>query len=275
MEVLNDINCIWRNPMRNPAYGSTIKKIGWRAWLLFVMTLLVTLIITAPAALLAKVVEHAGNGQFVLANTAGTVWKGSATPAIRQRAGTLLVMEKLHWDISLLPLFTGKMVVEFRWDNVEQAQAMTMSATFGQIEIRNAIIPIQAVIIGELMPMLQPAQLSGQLQIRSDQFTFTKTGANGNAVAEWLNAGSVLSMVNPLGSYRINLAGTGERLDIMLGTISGVLVLEGSGSFSGAQGLRFQATAHAAADSKGSIDELLNNLGPETAPGVHTLNLMR
>ena len=85
----------------------------------------------------------------------------------------------------------------------------------------------------------------------------------------------MLSAVNPLGSYRINLTGAGERLDASLTTISGPLLLEGKGGFSRNQGLKFQATARAEENSKGSLDELLNNFGPESAPGVHTLNLMR
>ena len=261
--------------MRKSSNSSPINKIGWRALLLFAGAFVATLLVTAPATLLAAIVERSSSGQFVLANAAGTVWHGRAAPAIRQRAGTLLVLEKLSWDIALLPLFSGKIVARFQWDNEVQGQPMEVTVSYGQIEFRNALIPLQAVIIGELMPMLQPAQLSGQLQIRSEQLTFSKAGISGNAFAQWANAGSVLSTVNPLGSYSINLAGAGERLDITLGTISGTLLLEGSGSFTREQGLKFQATARAAADSKGSINELLNNLGPESAPGVHSLSLMR
>lgn len=261
--------------MKKPANSSANKKIGWRALLLFAIAFIVTLIVTAPATLVAKIAEGSSNGQFVLANAAGSVWQGSATPAIRQRSGSLLALENLHWDIDFLPLFTGKIIVQFKWDNVAQAQPMEATVSMGKIEFRNALIPLQAVLIGELMPMLQPAQLSGQLQIRSEQVTFSKLGINGNALAEWVNAGSVLSTVNPLGSYSINLAGAGERLDMTLVTTSGALLLEGNGSFTRDQGLKFQVTARAAADSKGRLDELLNNLGPESAPGVHSLNLMR
>lgn len=243
--------------------------------LLFALAFITTLLVTAPATLLAKIVEGSSKGQFVLANAAGTVWHGSAVPAIRQRAGKLLVLERLHWDIALLPLFGGKLLTRFQWDNAAQIQPVEVAASFGQVELRNVFVPLQAGLIGELMPILQPAQLSGQLLIRSEQLVFTKTGVTGNAVAEWANAGSVLSTVNPLGNYHINIAGAGERLDIMLGTTSGTLLLDGSGSFSREEGMKFQATARAAPDSKGSIDELLNNLGPESAPGVHNLNLMR
>ena len=252
-----------------------MKKIGWRALVLFAIAFFITLIVTAPATLLGRMVEVGSNGQLALANTSGTVWQGSATPVIRQRAGSLLALEKLHWDIAWLPLFTGKIITRLRWDNVEQALPMVATVSLTQIELRNAILPLQAALLGELTPMLQPVQLSGKMQIKSDLFTFSKSGISGNAIADWTNAGSVLSSVNPLGSYRINLAGAGEKLDVTLITTSGVLLLEGKGSFTRNQGLKFQATARAAAESKGSLDELLNNFGPESAPGVHAINLMR
>ena len=74
-----------------------MKKIGWRAFALFVIAFTVTLVITAPATLLARMVEAGSNGQFVLANATGTLWRGNATPAIRQRSGSLLA----HYEGSL------------------------------------------------------------------------------------------------------------------------------------------------------------------------------
>lgn len=252
-----------------------MKNIGWRTWLLFVGAFFVTLIVTAPATLLARMVEGSSNGQFVLANATGTVWQGNAIPALRQRTGGLFALEKLHWDVAILPLFTGKLSIKFRWDNMEQLQPVVATISYSQIELSNVVIPLHAGLLGELSPLLQPVQLSGQMLIKSDQFTISRQGMSGSAVADWTHAGSVLSSVNPLGSYRINLAGSGERLDVTLITTSGVLLLDGTGNFSSGRGLSFQGTARASAKSNGSIDELLSNFGPESAPGVHSLNLMR
>lgn len=252
-----------------------MKKIGGGTIALFIIAFIITLIIAAPATLLGRVAEGASKGKFVLANATGTVWQGSATPALRQRSGDLLAMEKLHWDIAFWPLFTGKIITRLNWDNVEQSQPMLVTVTYNQIELRNAVLPVQAAVLGELTPVLQPVQLSGKIQIKSELLTLSKLGVNGSAVADWLNAGSVLSAVNPLGSYRINLTGAGEKLDVTLVTVSGALLLEGKGSFTLNHGLNFQVTARASAESKGSLDELLNNFGPESSPGVHTLNLMR
>jgi len=251
-----------------------MKKIGWRSYLLFAMAFIFVLIATAPATVLSGIVENASKGQFVLANARGTIWHGSAVPAIRQHSGNLQVLERLNWDIALMPVFTGKLVVHLRWDNFVQPEAMVVTISYSQIELRNALLPLNASLLGELSPLLKPVQLSGQMQINSQLFTFSRQGMSGNAIAEWTNAGSILSTVKPLGQYRIDLVGSGTRLEMTLTTTDGVLLLEGKGSFAPGQGLMFHGTARAASKIKSGLDELLNNFGPESAPGVHSLTLM-
>jgi general secretion pathway protein N len=252
-----------------------MKKIGWKIFAIFVITFIVMLIVTAPAALYGKVAEVSSNGQITLANTSGTVWQGSATPAIRQRTGNYLVLERLNWDVSLLPLFTGKIMTRFRWDNWEQAPPMLAIFSLNSIELKNVLLPLHVGILSEFLPLLQPVQLSGQLQIKSDNLVVTKQGVSGNAVADWINAGSVLSAVRPLGHYKMTLSSVGEKINISLETMSGILQLNGSGVYARNSGATFQVTARSAAANSGGIDELLSNFGPESAPGVHTLNLTR
>lgn len=247
---------------------------GWKSVTLFVVAFMITLLATAPASVLSRVVERASNGQLLLANASGTIWQGSGTPAIRRQGGTLLVLEKLHWDISLLSIFTGKISARLRWEGVEQEQPMEMEFSYRQVEARGAVLPLPAAVLGELAPLLQPVQLSGNILIRSEQFTYSGNGIKGNAVADWTNAGSVLSAVNPLGNYQLSIAGNGRQLELSLTTVSGVLILEGKGSYAPDPGMKFQATARASGERKDSLGELLSNFGPETSPGVHTLSLM-
>lgn len=250
-----------------------MKKIGWRLYALFAMAFLFVLIATAPATVLSGIVENASKGQFVLANATGTIWHGSAAPAIRQHSGSLQVLERLNWDIEIMPMFTGKLVTRLHWDNNVRPEPMLVTVSYSRIELRNALLPLNASLLGELSPLLKPVQLSGQMQINSRLFTFTRQGMSGIAVAEWTNAGSILSSVKPLGQYRIDLAGSGSRLEMTLSTTAGVLQLEGKGSFAPGQGLMFHGTARAASEKSSGLDELLNNFGPESAPGVHSLNL--
>lgn len=251
-----------------------MNRAGRRTLAIFLAAFILSLLATAPATLLSGVVESVSKGRVMLANANGTFWQGSATPAIRRKDGNLLALEKLHWDISVLPFFTGKISARLRWEGVEQEPPMVVVFSYGQLEARNAAIPLPAAVLGELSPLLQPAQLSGNILIKSEQLAYSSTGINGKVVADWMNAGSVLSAVSPLGSYQLSIAGNGKQLDVSLVTVSGALSLEGNGSYALETGLKFQATARASAERRDGLNELLSNFGPETAPGVHTLNLM-
>jgi len=251
-----------------------MKKIGWRIYVLFALVFITTLVVTAPASLIAAVVDGVSKGRFVLANVGGTIWKGNATPSIRQRAGNLMALEKLHWEIDVMSIFSGKIIARMGWDNMEQIQPMLVTASIGQIELRNVLLPLQAGVLGEITPMLKPIQLSGTINIKSELFVLSKQGMTGTAMGDWVNAGTVLSAVNPLGTYHINLAAEGDKLNVTLKTTSGLLQLDGNGSLSQNRGLQLTITARAGEDSKGRLDELLSNFGPESSPGVHTLNLM-
>jgi hypothetical protein len=52
------------------------------------------------------------------------------------------------------------------------------------------------------------------------------------------------------------------------------LLLEGDGIWLTGQGLEFHGKAQASAGNNDNLKELLNHLGPETNPGVHSFNLI-
>ena len=247
---------------------------GGKTIAIFALAFVIAALATVPASVLSRVAERASNGRVLLANASGTFWQGSGTPALRRQGGNFLVLQKLHWDIAILPFFTGKMSARLRWEGVEQEQPMTVVFSYGQVEVHKAVIPVPAAVLGELVPLLQPVQLSGNILIKSDQFTHSSNGDFGNAAANWTNAGSVLSVVSPLGNYQLSVTGNGKQLDLSLITVSGALLLEGKGNYSPNLGLKFKATARASSERKDGLNELLSNFGPESAPGVHTLSLV-
>ena len=252
-----------------------MKKIGRHVLALFVLAYLLTLLITAPASLLDRGLQFITDGRLLLANTSGTVWRGAGTPALRGRAGNLIALEPLHWDVAVLSLFTAKIKILLRWDDLPSAAAMEVTITFKQIELQHALLQLPAQALEEISPILKPAQFRGQFQIKSDRLVLSKRGTEGAAVVDWQQASSALSSIAPLGNYRLTLNGAGETINIGLATTSGVLLLEGQGNWSAARGLAFRGKARAAAGEQESLAELLSHLGPQESPGVHTLTLTR
>lgn len=240
---------------------------------LFLLAYLVTLVICAPASLLDALAHRTSGGVLALANAEGTVWHGHAIPALQRREGGYITLQPLHWDIALLPLFSGKISALLHWDEADQTEATEAVLSLRQLELRHLLLPLPAEVLGNLTPLLYPIQLSGLIQIRSDHLLLSRLGIDGNAIADWAQAGSALSAVNPLGTYRIALSGAGNHLDAQLSTSSGALQLEGTGSWTRERGMEFHGHAQAAPENREQLAELLQHLGPEYTPGVRTINL--
>jgi general secretion pathway protein N len=233
------------------------------------------LLITAPASIFSRIIFDSSHGRVELANAQGTIWRGAANPVIHQPSGSLITLRPLHWNIALLSLLSGKLTTEFRWEDEPQQLPMRITLSPNSIELSQVYIPLPALLINEVSDFLKPAQLRGQVVLRSDLLTLTENGVQGTASADWLNASSLISNIAPLGNYHLTLFGQAKVLAIELNTVSGALLLTGKGRFSAASGFSFQASAQAEKGKEVELNELLNHLGPEESAGVHTFNLVR
>lgn len=247
---------------------------GKRLFALFALAYLLTLLITAPASLLDKGLQYASRGRLALANASGTVWNGSATPALRTQDGRLIALPFLRWEIAAPPLLTGKIRARLQWNHQPPASATEAIISFNQVELNRVLLELPAHVLGEASPMLKPAQFSGQLQIQGEHLVFSNRGMSGTTVVDWRQAGSALSGIAPLGAYRLALNGAGDRINIGLTTISGMLLLEGDGNWLAGRGLEFHGKAQASAGNHDNLSELLHHLGREVSPGVHSFNLI-
>lgn len=243
-------------------------------WILLAVIYVCTLVVTAPASILGRVAAQASNGRVELANTRGTIWRGSANPVLHQRSGGLVTLSTLHWNAVLPALLTGKLHVQLNWDDEAQTAPMDISVSARQIELRQAHIPLPAILLDEVSDFLKPAQLRGQVVLRSDSMLIDKQGIQGAATADWLNASSLLSNIAPLGNYHFTFSSSSSGVDITLNTVSGALILNGQGHLAPSSGLDFRGTAEAEKGKEDALRELLGHLGPEQRPGVNTFTLL-
>lgn len=243
-------------------------------WTLLLTSFTIAIIVSAPASILSRIISTASNGRIELANTQGTVWRGSANPVLHKRSGGLIALNTAHWDISARALLTGELNIQINWDDESQTVPMHIVVSSSQIELRHAYIPFSATLLEEVSNFLKPAQLRGQIIFRGESLFLTRQGVQGDATADWLNASSLLSNIAPLGHYHFTFSSSPAGLDITLSTISGVLLLAGEGRLTATTGLNFKGTAQAANKKGEALRELLNNLGPEESPGVTTFTLV-
>jgi general secretion pathway protein N len=110
-------------------------------------------------------------------------------------------------------------------------------------------------------------QLGGVLQVASPGLVLQSVQGRwrltGALTVELLDASSRLSPLPQLGSYRLQLNGTGaggEAATLRLDTLAGALQLSGSGQWTGAK-LRFRGEARAAEAEGPALSNLLNIIG--------------
>jgi general secretion pathway protein N len=241
--------------------------------IIFLFAFLLTVLITAPASLLDRGLQFFSQNRLLLANATGSIWRGSATPALRTREGHFVTLPFLQWKITLSSLFSGKIIAHLQWDNQPANAATEIVISMKQIELHHATLQLPARLLEESSVMLKPAQFRGQLQVQGEYLVLSNRGMEGNVIVDWKQASSAISSIAPLGDYHLTLNGSGAKINIGLSTLTGVLQLTGDGDWLAGRGLEFHGKAQASAGNQDNLRELLHHLGPELTPGVHAFNL--
>src|SRR5690606_38497288 len=82
---------------------------------------------------------------------------------------------------------------------------------------------------------------------------------------DWTDAGSALSLVRPLGDYRVHLEGADGAATVSIATLTGALRIEGQGSYSPRAGVQFAGRAAPAPDAPAAtvsgLQALLSAIG--------------
>ena len=95
----------------------------------------------------------------------------------------------------------------------------------------------------------------------------------GGGDIQWQNAGSSLTTVQPLGSYRLDIAAAGKTANLKLSTSQGVLDLTGLGQWHLQTG-QIQLTGTATPRERaGELEPLLNLFGQDQGNGKRALAL--
>jgi general secretion pathway protein N len=234
---------------------------------LFGGAFLAGLLIFAPAALVGHTLAHASGGLLALAQTEGSLWRGS---------GTLVLKHKTRYQtlgIYRWILHPWSNTVRI-WAGTELPMTLSFHPLARRIDIDALHLRLPATALELLSAQLGPYQLQGMLDARSDHISLDTTGMNGNVIVDWKQAASGLSPIHPLGDYHIVLQGNGSGIDALLTPLSGKLILNAHAHYDAAHGLQVNGTAQAAPEVAAELSEMLHHIGPEIRPGVYNLALM-
>jgi general secretion pathway protein N len=236
-----------------------------------ILSVLVTVLISFPAAWLVPLMERKTGQYFTLADVQGTLWSGSGylalvnsseQPSSSTPSTSLVLPGRFEWTLSPWVLL-GE--VDARITNSQLLDhALTVSGSWYRWQFGEFILRLpasQLVLLGSPLNTLRP---SGQMRLVAQSLTFISTPEgleiHGAMQLNLTEIASALSPVKPLGNYRVEFEWQGKRAQLTLATLSGALQLKGSGGLDNGH-VHFSGLAWALPEHEPRLANLLNLLG--------------
>jgi general secretion pathway protein N len=225
---------------------------------------------TVPARVVAPRIEAATGGRVALHDAEGTAWDGSARAVIATPGGRL-ALDRLEWRFKPARLLAARVAFDV------SASAPTLIATLeaARSPTRWEFAGVDAAAGAEALiaavPWISAWRPEGRVALTSPALATDGTDLHGEARIEWRGAAVGLSEVNPLGTYRVDVAGRGPLADLVLATVDGPLRLSGKGTLTLPTRLEFSGEARAQGANAAALEPLMNLLGPRRPDGARAL----
>jgi general secretion pathway protein N len=227
----------------------------------------------APASLADAALRSVTSGRLALAETSGTVWRGSGRIVLidvararpegnsgkPQVLSGVAIPGRLDWDLRALPLLVGVVDAAFRLEGM--AAPVRLAGNLAEVRIGAGGFALPSVELGRLGSPWNTFRPVASLALRWEGMAFRNTGFEGRATIELRDLASALSPVRPLGSYRIEVVGSGASTAVTMATLAGPLQLTGNGTWNARTGLSFRGLARSDPSEEARIRSFLNLVG--------------
>lgn len=245
-------------------------------WLLaIVFSVVATVLVFFPAAWLGALVERQSGGRLTLGDAQGTLWRGSAFiggAAGGNSAVTPLLPGRFKWRVSPLALLG---MVEVQLDNPEAlTQPVSLRGSWRQWQLSPAALRLPAEGLSGLGAPLNTIAPSGRMQLSWSTLALAlherQFSIEGRTTLEMADMASNLSAIRPLGSYEMALDWHGQQAQLVLRSIKGPLLLDGTGALDRGR-FQFSGQAQAAQGYEETLTNLLNLLGQRRPNSVKNI----
>jgi general secretion pathway protein N len=245
-------------------------------WLVIaVLSAAIVMLAMLPAAWITPQFAKQTSGHVNLVNPAGSLWHGSATlmlAAGSDMSAATLLPGRIEWHTAFWPLFTGRVRMIMRHSEA-MPEPITVDATPRTATVTPGAIAVPASLLSGLGAPFNTLDLQGNVQLSWSDWRSFNREAFGHLTVTLTDVSSRVSMVKPLGSYRVLFQAQGESSTLDLTTTKGPLMLTGNGTVS-AGSTSFQGTASAAPEARDNLAGLLNLLGRPSGPDTVTLTFV-
>lgn len=248
-----------------------------KRWLLYsifgLVFYLLFLIIEMPASWFAWGLNRYTQGSVRLDPIAGSLWSGNGRLVIYYPQTTPHDFGQAEWHINPLWLFAGRVQLSLQTNNPDRQIKTTLGIARNSFMLKDTDIAVPASFAAQLYAPLTVISPQGKVRISTSTLALAPGTVQGTAALEWLNAGSSLSSVQPLGDYRLEITGAEQNASLKLATLRGDLEFAGQGSWQPQTG-QVQLNGSAQPRNRaGELESLLNMVGTDQGGGKRALNI--
>ena len=235
----------------------------------------VVMLTLLPAAWITPQFGRQTHGHVNLVNPTGSLWHGSATlmlAAGSDMSAATLLPGRIEWRTAFWPLFTGRVRMTMRHSEA-MPDPITVDATLRSATITPGALAVPASLLSGLGAPFNTLDLQGDVRLAWSDWRSFNQEAFGQLTVTLNDVSSRVSLVKPLGSYRLLFQAQGASSTLDLTTLKGPLMLTGNGTVS-AVSTSFRGTASAAPEARDNLAGLLNLLGRPSGPDTVALTFV-
>jgi general secretion pathway protein N len=251
-----------------------MKKSRWLLYGIFGLVFyLLFLIIEMPASWFAWGLNRYTQGSVRLDPISGSLWSGNGRLVIYYPPTTPHEFGQTEWRINPFWLLTGRVQLSLLTSNQDRKIKTTLGIAGNSFMLEDTEAEFSAAFVTQLYTPLSLISPQGKVRISAESLTLASGKVDGVAMLEWLNAGSALSSVQPLGDYRLDITGAEKNANLKLTTLRGDLEFTGQGQWQPQTGqVQINGTALPRARAS-DLESLLSMLGTDQGGGRRTLNI--
>ncbi len=234
---------------------------------------LLFLIVELPASWFAWGLNHLTHGSIQLDPITGSLWQGTGRLVFYYPPTVPHDLGNNEWHVNPLWLFAGHVQMTWLSNAPDSRLDTTIRLSSGIVELLDTEATFTAQSVEAVYPAASLISPQGQVQLHINKLTLKQDGVTGDGVIQWLDAGSTISTVRPLGDYRLDIIGAGKTANLKLSTLRGALELTGQGQWQiGTGQIQFtgNATAHEHATE---LESLLTLFGADQGNGQRRFTL--
>lgn len=233
---------------------------------------LLFLIVEMPASWFAWSLNHFTHGSIQLDPIAGGLWQGTGRLVYYYPPTMPHDLGNTEWHVNPLWLLAGR--VQMNW--LSNAQDTRLNTTIrlnsGKVELLDTEATFPAQSMGGVYPAVALISPQGQVRLHTNKLMLNQDGMTGDGDIQWLEAGSAVTTVQPLGDYRLEIVGAGKTANLKLSTLRGALELTGQGKWELTTG-RIQFNGYATPHERTpELEPLLKLLGDDQGNGRRSLS---